>query len=351
MGAEMRLATLAGQRPPPLPSLPAYEHYLRGRVHCRRWTTEEFRKGVAELEAGIALAPAYAPAYATLAACYGSAAMFGHQPPAELRLVRRAAVAKALELAPNSGESHRVAAGAAFREDWDWSRAEVAFRQAISLEPNNAPARQGYAWYLAAMGRFAEAREQVDEARRIDPVSVPHLLASGTVALFSGAFDQAAEECRKAVGLDPGNSVSRAYLGWALVLKGHHKQALEELETANRLSAGDPFTASMLAYGYGRAGRVAAARQVLDDLGALARQRYVSAFYAALVHTALEEPDAALSRLEKAFEERNAWLVWLKVDQRLDPLRARPRFQALLGRMQFPGSTDPPRHSIRAEHE
>src|SRR5262249_39941386 len=109
-----------------------------------------------------------------------------------------------------------------------------------------------------------------------------------------------------------------------------------ELETARRLSSGEPFTSALLGYCHGTAGRPAEARKILAGLQALAQARYVPAYYLALLHTSLGEDDAALDDLEKSFAARDVWLVWLKVDHRLDPLRGHPRFHALLARMQFP---------------
>jgi hypothetical protein len=92
----------------------------------------------------------------------------------------------------------------------------------------------------------------------------------------------------------------------------------------------------MLGYGYGTAGRPAEARRILAGLHASAEERYLPPYYLALVYASLGEADGAIDALERAFAVRDGWLVWLKVDQRLDPLRGHPRFQALLARMRFP---------------
>ena len=56
----------------------------------------------------------------------------------------------------------------------------------------------------------------------------------------------------------------------------------------------------------------------------------------ALVYASLGDKDQAFECLEKAYEERNAWLVALRVDPMFDPLRSDPRFQDLVRRMNFP---------------
>ena len=55
-----------------------------------------------------------------------------------------------------------------------------------------------------------------------------------------------------------------------------------------------------------------------------------------MIYAGLNENDEAFRYLEDAYRERAAWMVFLKVDPRLDNLRSDPRFQNLLRRMSFP---------------
>ena len=58
----------------------------------------------------------------------------------------------------------------------------------------------------------------------------------------------------------------------------------------------------------------------------------------ALVNVGLGQREQAISRLEQAAEERDPMMPELNVWPGLDPLRAAPRFQALLRRMHFPSA-------------
>jgi hypothetical protein len=49
----------------------------------------------------------------------------------------------------------------------------------------------------------------------------------------------------------------------------------------------------------------------------------------------LGKQDLALDWLEKAFEERSRALVFLKVEPKVDGLRAKPRFKAILKKMRL----------------
>jgi len=86
------------------------------------------------------------------------------------------------------------------------------------------------------------------------------------------------------------------------------------------------------------AGNRVAAMKGLEELKSLMNRRYVSRHDLAIVYLALGEKQQALDWLEKAYEDRNLGMPWLKVDPRFDPLRSEPRFQTLLRRMNFPAA-------------
>src|SRR6185369_4914442 len=81
------------------------------------------------------------------------------------------------------------------------------------------------------------------------------------------------------------------------------------------------------------AGRTDEARAMLAELSRRREERYVSPWALASIHAGLGEGDEALHWLERAFDERDSSLVWLKVHPRFDQLRGEPRFEALLARL------------------
>ncbi len=66
------------------------------------------------------------------------------------------------------------------------------------------------------------------------------------------------------------------------------------------------------------------------------RPANLTSYRAATFHAALGEKDKAFAELNKAYENREFFMILLKVDPRLDPLRDDPRFQELLRKVGFP---------------
>ena len=86
---------------------------------------------------------------------------------------------------------------------------------------------------------------------------------------------------------------------------------------------------------YALAGKEHEARQVLDELV----QRpagYVSPYTIAAIHEALGETESVLESLEKTYEERSWWIIWLLTDPSWTRLRDEPRFQALVRKLGLP---------------
>ena len=75
---------------------------------------------------------------------------------------------------------------------------------------------------------------------------------------------------------------------------------------------------------------------MIAERDAMSRQYYVSPYCAAMVRGALGEADQAFQRLEQCYEQRDQWLVWLKVDPMVDGLRPDPRFSDLAQRVGLP---------------
>lgn len=87
---------------------------------------------------------------------------------------------------------------------------------------------------------------------------------------------------------------------------------------------------------YGLVGRRQEALSFRDRLTSLSARHYVDPYILAGVCDALGDGDCAMEYLERAYAERSSNLCNLQVDLWTDRLRADPRFQELVRRMNFP---------------
>jgi hypothetical protein len=97
-----------------------------------------------------------------------------------------------------------------------------------------------------------------------------------------------------------------------------------------------PLVPGYLGNAYAKAGRKGEARKLLADFKEQSKTRYVPPYWMAVICAGLNEKDDAFAWLEKAYQDREFWLCWLKMDPKLDNLRSDPRFGDLLRRVGLP---------------
>ena len=74
--------------------------------------------------------------------------------------------------------------------------------------------------------------------------------------------------------------------------------------------------------------------KVFDELKNESKERYVSPYDMALIDAALGDKEQAFADLQKAYDDRTAWIaMYLNIDPRLDSLRSDTRFADLARRI------------------
>ena len=315
----------------------AYHLYLKGRYCSEKRTLDELNKAIDFFQCAVENDPSYALAYAGLADAYTllGSGTYGAMPAMTAVIKATEMAAKALDLDSSLAEAHTSLAFVKFRFDWAWHKAEREFKRAIELDPRYVRAHHWYALFLAAMCRQEEASEEIKEARKLDPLSPIVGVAEGRILHFARRFDEAVERFRKIVELDPSFIPAHCDLGAALEEKGMLDQALAEFETCVALSQGGPLYLAAVAEVHGRMGNRDVALKALSQLQASSHQ-YVSPHSIAFIYSSLGELDQAFLWYERAFKDRDASLVWLRVAPESDGVRSDSRFADLVRRMNFP---------------
>ncbi len=314
----------------------ANELYMKGRYFWNKRTEESVKKAVQYFQQAIDKDPNYALAYSGLADSYivlGSWRAGGALAPKESMPKAKAAALRALEIDDSLAEAHTSLADVGLLYDWDWQTVEREFKRAIDLNPNYATAHQWYANYLAAMGRLGEALEQSKRALEINPLSLIINTNIGEIFRYARQYDQAIKRCQDTLELDQNFAESHVDLGKNYEQTGMYTEAISEISKAVSLSEGNPIIVAALGHAYAISGRRGEAQKILDELKKKSKQRYVSSYEIAAICAGLDEKDQAFRWLEKAYAERASFLIFLKVDPRLDSLRPDPRFADLLRRM------------------
>ncbi|MDE3137175.1 MAG: winged helix-turn-helix domain-containing protein [Acidobacteriota bacterium] len=314
----------------------AYSEYLKGRYHTHKLSRGALEKSVSHLQLAIEKDPDFALAYSALADAYVLLAFSALLPPREAMGKAGAAARRALELDDELAEAHASYAAVTKLYEWDWPKAEREYRICLELDPNNAIARQGYGGYLMALGRIEEALAEIRKAQELDPLS----LVIGTEVAWNlymaRQFDKAVQQARRVLEMEPEFPATHHVLGLALDAQGLHEDAIACFQRASEQTGAQQNTIAGLAHACARCGRTKGAQAALKRLMVESRERYVAPYLFAVVYAGLGAVDETLTWAEKAFEEHDVWMIWIKQDPRFDEVRGTPRFRRLLQRLNFP---------------
>ena len=291
-------------------------------------------KGIGYFNQAINLDPTYALAYDGIAYYYTWADDLLIAPRDAMPKGEWAA-RKAIELDPELPEAHVEMGISLAAYDWDWTAAEGEMRQAIQLDPNYGPAHQWYGWLLMTGGRTEEGIREEKRAVELDPVSSQSNWLLGWMLYLARRFDPAEEQLRKTIDLDPNYFQAHLVLGGVYSQKGQLPQSTAELEKAASLAPCNQVLGE-LGRAYAISGRREEAQKVADGLIAGWKTSHVGAYDISIIELGLGDKDQALIWLEKAYEDRTFFMINLKIEPELDPLRADLRFQDILRRMSFP---------------
>ena len=314
----------------------AYQDYLHGRYYWNKRTLDGFKRAIGYFDRAIEKDPAYALAYSGLADCFSTRGLREWDlPPRDAFPKAKSAATKALVIDDTLAEGHTSLAFATWYYDWDWRAAETEFKRALELNANYPVAHQWYGSYLSSMGRHDEAIAEKKRAVELDPLSLVMNRSSGWTLYFARRYDEAIEQYRKTLELDPNFALARLWLGEAYKQKGMHQQAILELQKASVLSGEDHAKLAALGHAYAFSGRRTEATKILEKLEEMSKRSYVPPYDFAVIFAGLGEKDKALEWLQKAYEDRSAYLVYLNVEPIWDSLRSDPRFADLLQRMRL----------------
>jgi len=313
----------------------AYQLYLKGLYSTRKYTKEGLEKGAEYFRQAIALDPNYALPYAGYAYNMGLAQDW-FSPAHETMPAAKAAAEKALQLDDNLDQAHTMLADVYFFYDYNLPAAESEFKRAIQISPNSAFAHGFYGWYLTSVKRFDEGIAEGQRARDLDPLSSETNFLLGQSLYLARRYDLAIKQLRLAINLDPNLWVGHDELGWVYEEQGNFPGALAEIEKARALEPNVAEPLASLGRAYALSGRTAKAREVLVELNRNSLKINVTPYNMASIYSALGEKSAALDQLEKAYQARSFYLMWLSVDPQLDSLRGEPAFQAQVRRVGLP---------------
>jgi Tfp pilus assembly protein PilF len=310
-------------------NIEAYNLYLKGRFHWNKRSIAELKKAKDLFEKVIKIDPNYALAYTGLADCYSIFIHFAVMLPKDGFPKAKEMALKALQIDNTLAEAHTSLAYVMVHFEWDFKEAENEYKKAIELNPNYATAHQWYGIYLMYVGNLDEAVYETKKAQELDPLSPILKNAYGWVLVTARRYEEAKEVCNQLINDDPSFRPIHSILGYLYEETKMYDNAIKEYLLAQDGSGiinGEDIEA--LRKSYRISGWDGACRKIID----IFKQKPHAQISAeiALNYFRLGEIDLAFEWCEKAYNEKDAGLLWIIHNQNLDCVRSDPRYLNLM---------------------
>ncbi|HZT30533.1 MAG TPA: tetratricopeptide repeat protein [Bryobacteraceae bacterium] len=293
---------------PATTSLLAYECYLRGRKYYYQYSPRDMEFALQLFSRALDLDPEYAQACAGVADCWSYLYLYSNRTEAVRERAEQASL-KAVEMDAASAQA-QASRGFSLSLNGRNQEAEDAFETAVRLDPGLFEAHYFYARHCFVAGQPAKAAALYREAMRVRPEDFqsPLLVAQiyGDLGLGADARSvrkRGVELAERHLQLNPDDARALYMAANGLVALGEREQGRRWAQRALDLRPDDPMT--------------------LYNVGC--------------IFSMLDLVEPALDCLEKAAASGLTQKGWYLHDSNLDALRAHPRFQELLRRLNHPG--------------
>jgi len=236
-----------------------------------------------------------------------------------------------LQLEPELAEGHDALARVHMWYDWDWKAADASIRRALELAPGNVHVIRGAALLAGSLDRWEECIALLRRATILDPLNAHIFRWLAWALLRGGDVAGAVAAAEKAVEFSPRGDLTHWTLGLVRLHQGRLEDALREVQQ-------EPYVArrlmglAMVQHARGHLAESDAALRGLIEHSTDSDASRIAEVYALRGNV-----DAAFEWLERAYEQRDTGLAWLKVSVWLRDLHGDPRWRRLLEKM---GLTD-----------
>jgi len=324
----------SGSTRKPTENFAAYNLYLQGRYHLNKQTPDGIARAKQCFEEAIAQAPELALAHNAMGKLYWDAGFYGIMRPKDAFSTGVWSALRAIEIDDTLAEAHTLLGMFRKELDYNWPEVHREFGRALELNPWSPTGRLWYANSgLMPLGRIDEAIAEIERGLEWDPLSAEMHFWLAFMFDFGRQFERGMQEATLLIEHAPSHWYGPFTAGHLYRDMHKYDQAITALRRAVELGGEIPTMMGWFGQALVNSGNTDEARTLLERFHKMASQAYVPPTSFAWIHLALGEIDSAFAWMDRAIDVRDTMIIPIKTYAFLDPLRADPRFLALLRKM------------------
>ena len=316
----------------PTGNLDAYDLYLNGKFAFNSNKDTDLVEYANNLKQCLKIDPDFALAYAALARIKIQRMRAGHIKISKKEIEEAKEYAlKSIELDDNA-RAHASLGWLLYSFEWDWEHAEKEFKRAIQMNPNY----EGGHVYLSMLlfdvkGDVVRARKHLDKAMYLSPYGYFPRMVNSYLNFKEKEYDQSIADSQILVSINEQNNYSYWNTFRNLAAKNMNDKAVEALVSGWKTIDEMADLSEQIKNAYKEDGLDGVYHELINDL--TKEHSIQKPFMVANYYALLNDRERAIEWLEKAYDLKDSGLISLKYHIDFEDLRADPRVQSILKRM------------------
>lgn len=325
----------------------AYEHSLLGNFHKNKWNAEDCELAIEHYDKALDLDPRHVPSIIGKADVYSFLGMTGNISFMEGWQKCHDLIEIALEIDPNNPEAHYQKGHSAFFTECDFAKAFELGSKAIKLRPNYVEAQQFMSFLNLLSGKIDSAKEHLDIALGIDPLSQETLFFKAHYDYVTRNYKDALSQLDACLDVNPMNIPALSVKPLCLISLARYDEALRFCEEVNEfMPEGERLGATALVYAHLNEKEKTEEFIELFKEKAKSPDGFTLDAYVFTLYVVTGQIDKAFAWVESAIERKASLLMLRYTDPMVDALRSDKRYNKYF-EIIFPASNSRPTSKIK----
>lgn len=240
----------------------------------------------------------------------------------------------AIRLDPNSAEAYSALALLAWTIEFDFDSSRKNFEKSLQLNPGASLIKNRYGYFLTWMGDFDKSMALAKQAIRLDPADYNGYIIAANDNIYKGKFREAREYINEGKKLFP-NQDEFNNVEALLAFQSGDNDLLFKLPLNDKGPRRELLLSFRAIVSY-RNGKTADAENIFNQLKQTPPSTGSNLNYRiGMVYLQKGNKDSAFACLRRAFENHENMVKLLKIDPLLDPIRKEQQFKELYHRYGF----------------